>query len=38
MLADIMKMTGLLVKDFEVPDINFLRDGADFEITYSRKG
>ncbi|MCE5297333.1 MAG: DUF4956 domain-containing protein [Methanoregulaceae archaeon] len=38
MLADLRERTGLLVQDFEVLDINFLRDCADIRITYSRKG
>ncbi len=38
MLADLRERTGLLVQDFEVLDINFLRDCADIRITYSGKG
>ena len=38
MFADLGERTGLLVQDFEVLDINFLRDCADIRITYSRKG
>jgi hypothetical protein len=37
MLADLRERTGLLVQDFEVLDINFLRDCADIRITYSGK-
>jgi len=35
MLADLRERTGLLVQDFEVLDINFLRDCADIRITYT---
>jgi len=35
MLADLRERTGLLVHDFEVLNINFLRDSADIRITYS---
>lgn len=37
MLADLRERTGLLVEDFEVLDINFLRDCADIRITYTGK-
>jgi hypothetical protein len=37
MLADLRERTGLLVQDFEVLNINFLRDSADIRITYSGK-
>jgi hypothetical protein len=34
MIADLRERTGLLVQDFEVLDINFLRDCADIRILY----
>jgi hypothetical protein len=37
MLADLRERTGLLVQDFEVLDINFLRDCADIRIMYTGK-
>ena len=37
MLADLRERPGLLVQDFEVLHINFLRDSADIRITYSGK-
>lgn len=38
MLTDLRERTGLLVKNFEVVNINFLQDVAEITITYSKKG
>jgi hypothetical protein len=35
MLKDLSERTGLVVLDFEIQKINFLRDVAEIKITYS---
>jgi hypothetical protein len=37
MLRDLRERTGLNVLDFEVQNINFLRDVANLKITYSTR-
>ncbi len=37
MITDLCERTGLLVKDYEVVSIDFLRDVAEIKITYSYK-